>query len=265
MFYKMKKYFAYFLLVFPVACFLISCGGDDSEEDSKNINSTIVINEKGVASNGSKFVAIDDKNFYLDYVKYSVKEGHLEVTGYDTSGFNGVANIVSSITYKGNFYEVLIIARRVFEECSRLTSVSISNSVTEIKSSAFYGCNRLTSVTIGNNVKVIDYGVFYGCSSLTTINIPNSITLIDDCAFRDCTSLTSITIPNSVKAIGQSVFSGCSNLKTIHCKSTQPIASIKVICDSNTYENVTLYVPKGSLNAYKNNNVWSKFGNIVEE
>jgi len=32
-----------------------------------------------------------------------------------------------------------------------------------------------------------------------------------------------------------------------------------------TYKKATLYVPKGSLSAYKSSNEWSKFSNIVEK
>jgi hypothetical protein len=41
--------------------------------------------------------------------------------------------------------------------------------VTSIGKQAFYYCSKLTSVTIGNSVTNIDYMAFFGCSSVKTI------------------------------------------------------------------------------------------------
>ena len=127
------------IVIFALSGILfVSCGSDDEEDSNRGIS--VVIKENGTTSNGSIFSAVDDKNFYLDYVKYSVKEGHLAVTGYDKSGFKGVAKIVSSITYNGNFFEVLEIGDQAFKNCEILTSVSIPKCVTAIGDYAFYGC-----------------------------------------------------------------------------------------------------------------------------
>ena len=130
-----------------------SCG---SEDDEVSVSRTsVVVKEDGTTSNGSIFSAIDDKNFYVDYIKYTIKDGHLVVSGYDKIGFKGVAKIVSSITYKGSSYEVLEIGEDAFQSCKILTSVAIPSSVTSIGSHAFYHCEGLTSVTIPSSVTSI--------------------------------------------------------------------------------------------------------------
>ena len=116
---------------------MVACGGDDDEDTTGSVNHQVTISDDGKVSNGSTFSSIDDKNFYLDYIKYTITEGHLSVSGYDKLGFKGIANIVSSITYKGHFYEVLEIGEQAFYKCSSLTSVTIPNSVTSIGKSAF--------------------------------------------------------------------------------------------------------------------------------
>ena len=143
----MKKNYVYFLLALPFLL-LTACGEDDSEGESQIVDTTVVVKDDGTTSNGSIFSSIDDKNFYLDYIKYSVEEGHLTVSGYDKLGFKGVANIVSKVTYKGNTYEVLSIQGYTydrynpgaFRECKILTSVNIPNSVTTIGKYAFREC-----------------------------------------------------------------------------------------------------------------------------
>ncbi|MBR5022079.1 MAG: leucine-rich repeat protein [Oscillospiraceae bacterium] len=80
---------------------------------------------------------------------------------------------------------------------------------------AFNDCTKLTSVTLPDSVNVIDIAAFAGCSSLTKVNIPNGVKKIDYITFMNCTSLTSITIPDSVTDISNYVFSGCNNLTQI--------------------------------------------------
>mgnify|MGYP002626157298 FL=1 len=126
------------VVIAMAASLLVSCEKDDGDDSVSG--KTVIIKEDGTTSNGSIFSAIDDKNFYLDYIKYSVNEGHLVVSGYDKKGFNGVANIVSNISYKGNYYEVLEIEKYAFIGCSGLTSITIPSKVVSIGYEAFSNC-----------------------------------------------------------------------------------------------------------------------------
>ena len=204
----MKKSKVWNLLLIAVVALplMVSCSKDDdgstggSSGTNTNGNTNpnppvadihVVVNEDGTTSNGSLFSAIDDKNFYVDYIKYTVKDGHLIVSGYDPVGFKGVANIIARITYKGNTYEVLGIgysSDRIypFKDCQKITSVIIPNSVTSIERHAFDNCSGLTSVSIGNGVTSIGASAFSGCSGLTSVTIPNSVTSIGEYAFCDC-------------------------------------------------------------------------------
>ena len=85
-------------------------------------------------------------------------------------------------------------------------SVTISEGVTSIDSSAFEDCRSLTSVTIPASVTYIGSQAFYYCTSLASVTIPTSVTYIGSQAFYYCTSLTSISIPTSVTSIGDKAF-----------------------------------------------------------
>ena len=96
-----------------------------------------------------------------------------------------------------------------------VTSISIPDSVTIIKSSAFSNRTGLTSVTMPESITRIENGAFFGCTGLTSITIPNSVTSIGISAFHSCTGLTSITIPNSLTLIEADAFFGCTGLTSI--------------------------------------------------
>lgn len=107
---------------------------------------------------------------------------------------------------------VMSIGFSAFYYCNSLTSFTIPDSVTSIGDSAFSSCRRLTSVTIGNSMTSIGHSAFQYCSSLTSVTIGNSVTSIGHSAFFSCSGLTSVTIPDSVTSIGDSAFYGCDNL-----------------------------------------------------
>ena len=101
-------------------------------------------------------------------------------------------------------------------ERSRLASVTIPSSVTQIGKNAFGKCLKLKSITIQNSVKEIGKGAFHSCSALSSVTIPDSVTEIGESAFYDCCGLTSIIIPDSVKKVGAYAFSGWSiKLKSV--------------------------------------------------
>lgn len=182
----MKTNYFFSLALFSLLCFA-SCNKEDYTSDEET-NTCVDINENGTTSNGSRFIGIDDRNFYLDYIKYSVEEGHLKVSGYDKSGFSGEAHIVSGVTYKGNSYEVLSIGDSAFFNCIDLTSITIPTSVKRIGRRAFYGCSKFTYIKIPANVTNYAYA-FYGCNGPISVTLPDTITSIIDYAFIGCNGM----------------------------------------------------------------------------
>ena len=110
---------------------------------------------------------------------------------------------------------VTSIGYSAFRDCSGLTSIDIPNSVTTIGDYAFSDCSGLTSIDIPNSVTSIGVGAFYGCSGLTSIDIPDSVNSISQSAFSGCCGLTRVNIPNSVTTIGLEAFKGCCGLTSV--------------------------------------------------
>ena len=72
------------------------------------------------------------------------------------SGFTEKTDAVKVIIpSKVNGTSVISIGTDTFHDCSKLTNVTIPDSVTSIDGSVFENCSSLTSVTIGNGVTSI--------------------------------------------------------------------------------------------------------------
>ncbi len=93
---------------------------------------------------------------------YIIENGGITITGYN--GKQTTVNIPNKI----NQLPVLKIGERAFAE-TKVKSISIPATCTEIDWFAFYGCYALTTVYISSDVKTIGYGAFDSCSKSITI------------------------------------------------------------------------------------------------
>ena len=105
---------------------------------------------------------------------------------------------------------------------------------------------------------------YWKCSGLTSVTIPNSVTTIGGSAFLGCSGLTSVTIPNSVTTIEGGAFDYCTGLTSVVSKMVSPCKINEDCFPKDVFYNTTLYVPKGTKDAYKSTDYWSKFVFIEE-
>ena len=123
----------------------------------------------------------------------------------------------------------------VFRECSRLTSITLPESITRIGDAAFFGCRRLNRINLPMGVMSIGSWAFYYCDSLKNIKLPESVTIIGTGAFSGCKGQPvgdgfillgdillgfegtggNATVPDGVKHISDASFSDCKSLTSI--------------------------------------------------
>ena len=155
------------------------------------------------------------------------------------------------------------------ENCPKTTTIQYTtndgNTITSSKLpiiSNIYENGVGTLVVVGK-IALIPKDAFRDCSSLTSVTIPDSVTTIGMYAFSDCKSLTSMNIPDSVTSIGDYVFYYCTSLKSVYCKSTTPPALGGATVFYSNRSGRKIYVPAGSVNAYKSATNWSNYADAI--
>ena len=150
------------------------------------------------------------KTIYYNIISSTTVSVTYKGSTYDSEeSYVGFVEIPNTVTYYNNTYSVTQMEKNAFYKCSRLTSLIIPNSVTEIDSYAFDGCKNVESISWDSNVS--PHRITKFCSEkLKSVTIGNSVTSIGHDAFSDCSGLTSVAIPNSVTSIGEYAFSDCN-------------------------------------------------------
>lgn len=121
-------------------------------------------------------------------------------------------------------------------KASKITSITIPNTVTLVDSKAFAACKDLTTVIfeeggtadliLGTANSTTANGPFNGCSALASVNLPERLTKIGAGTFYS-TALTEITIPSTVVEIWNGAFQSVSDLATVNLAEGSQLTKIK--------------------------------------
>ena len=216
-------------------------------------------------------VAIPEEVTYMNRTRKVTSIG--DFAFYRCSGLTSIT-IPNSVTSIGDY---------AFFDCFKLTSVTIPNSVTIIGESAFWSCSGLTSITIPNSVTSIGRYAFEYCSGLKKVIVKdiaawcgikfdgsysNPLTYAKHLYSDEDTEITNLVIPNSVTSIGSQAFDGV-DFPTVVSLIENPFMITGKTSGSrtftqNTFNNATLYVPKGTIDKYKATDGWKDFLFIEE-
>ena len=199
------------------------------------------------------------------------------ITSIGTSAFNGCTSLEAVTLLEG----LQSIGVAAFRNCSALTSIDIPASVTSIGKSTFDGCTSLAAATLPEGLQSIGEYAFQHCSALTSIKIPGTVKTVGMCSFQDCSGLASLELAEGVQKLGSSAFQNCSALTQVTLPASLTEVGIRVFdghgpsivftslattppAHNGGYplgevDGVTLYVPQGSLEAYKSAFGWGDY------
>ena len=120
--------------------------------------------------------------------------------GYDGAG----GDVVVPAEIDG--FTVDVIGINVFKG-DTITSLTLPETVLELRSNAVSSCEKLTSVTFPQSLVVINRMNFFSCNALSEVTIPASVRYIGDTSFRFCDALRKITFEGVCPAIDMDCFS----------------------------------------------------------
>ena len=120
--------------------------------------------------------------------------------GYDGAG----GDVVVPAEIDG--FTVDVIDINVFKG-DTITSLTLPETVLELRSNAVASCEKLTSVTLPQSLVVINRMNFFSCNALSEVTIPASVRYIGDTSFRFCDALRKITFEGVCPAIDMDCFS----------------------------------------------------------
>lgn len=128
------------------------------------------------------------------------KVGTASLTGTDITK---VVLPVNKVTYGSS----------IFEDCKKLSDVTLPDTMTEIPESMFEGTTSLKKIVFPANLQIIQKNAF--CESgLETLTLPSKLKTIEGGAFGR-TNIQTVTIPDSVTYMGGSAFYGCKKLTSV--------------------------------------------------
>ena len=155
------------------------------------------------------------------------------------------------------------ISSPLFGGC-KLDSVYIGgkivyNTSSDYGYSPFYRNTSLRTVKISDAETTIYDNEFYGCTNLQNVSIGDNVKSIGKWAFSACSSLKNFTFGSGLQSIGQEAFSDCINITQISSEAVvPPTCGINALDDINKW-NCKLFVPKASIDAYKQAPQWKEF------
>ena len=140
-------------------------------------------------------------------------------------------------------------------------------ALTSIGDFAFADCRHLKKVEIGNQVTTLGESVFSDCDSLQNVIVGNGVRRIPKSFCSWCNELVSLKLGNGVDLLDPQCFEYCKKLNTIICKAVEPPMvneTEETFFHSSVFQNASLYVPEGAVEAYRTADVWKYFQNILD-
>lgn len=212
-----------------------------------------------VAKNGTSFSCVDltfPETVYDGETPYTLVE-----IGDDA--FNGAGFLRGKVTIPATVKRIGSFAFKYTGSNAAPLKVTIAGEDVVIGDNAFENA-KMDELNITGSVKTIGTQVFYA-TNLTKVVFPEGLEKIDGIGiFGACQSLTEVEFPSTLTLVGYYTFMGSSKVSKVTCKAMTPPATLYNMGIFNSKTTATLYVPKGTKDAYAAAIGWKAFPTIEE-
>ena len=249
--------------------------------DVSNFNTENVTDMSGMFFGCSGLTALDLSNFNTENVKdmnnmFQDCRGllNLNVSNFNTSNVTNMSHMfyscsgLTSLDVSSFNTENVTDMSGMFLGCSGLTSLDVSSFNTENvtdMSWMFFGCSNLASfdLSILNTENVTNMeAMFASCSVLTSMDLSNVMDANISRMFEKCNNLTMLILGGNITQFPERWLYDISSLVEVVSKIENPTAIDYYVFSNNTTLSGKLYVPKGTIDKYKDLEGWKRFKNI---
>ncbi len=210
---------------------------------------------------------------------------HGNMTKIGSKAFNGCKNL-TTVTFDA---PIDTIYSNAFLNCAALPAIELPATTKYIAAAAFKNCAALGAISIPAATEQVDRGIFTGCTGLKSFTIEDSDTplyfnndywadtggnyelcvtdLEELYVGRDITQADAARLVSKAQKVtfGEPVtklsgqYSSISGIAKVVAPWQTPIDINESDFSAATYQSATLFVPGGTMDAYKADVVWSKF------
>ncbi len=182
---------------------------------------------------GFLIVPGDDHDFEVDGIYYEIVDDISYSVKVVKHEYSGAVVIPKDLTYRGRNYTVTEIGDYAFSGCSKMTSISIPESVWHVGIGAFNACSGFKEIHISDlsawcELSFFDVADDAGDSPLnyadelylngeliTDLIVPEDVTEIGAHSFEGYQNLRSVVFHKGISAIHKSAFLNCVNLTDV--------------------------------------------------
>lgn len=206
----------------------------------------------------SSLSIIDDGAFaYTDNLKEVTCYGNIQYIGTGAFGESGLERIefkqgCASVN-DGAFSECiklkevdckdfcnLSLGEKAFYHCEKLRSISLSNSLQEIKYGTFFKCKELANVWLPQSLQTLGSYAFAGCDALVSIELPDTLKTLEDHCFDSCKNLTFVSVPSGVSVLENKVFNRCNKLQKIELPKELKLLDMSCFLECGALKEITV-------------------------
>lgn len=179
----------------------------------------------------------------------------------DDGGFKDCVNLSNIVMHPScSFGEY---SKEVFSGCYSLPNVVLPFDV-KIGTSCFNFCTSMTSIAIGEYAVMSGDTIFQNCYSLTDITLSSSDNEVLGSNWAYGTyAATSITLSYNIMRIRSGALSYLISLRNLTILASEPPILDNIDALAGMSEGLKIYVPDGSVDAYKAATNWAYYANYI--